>query len=320
MFAVPAQHKLVRFPLVSLGLTTILAVILVVAGCDGGDRPAVAGGVSIALDLEDIGLLQPAAVVVDTVADVYLVSNVNGVEGVVDGNGFISRISPEGEVLDVYWISSVNTAVALNSPRGMAIRGDSLIVADGECLRIFHRVTGADEGYNCLDGIGYITDVDFGPDGSVFITDGGYQGTDDGLVPSGSDAVYRIILSDESRGSTLARSDDLGNPSAIAVGRRGIFVATETTGEIFSLTPSGERSNVFSPSERRVRGITFLPDGGFVFSSWGDSALYGVSDAGQVSRLVEGLDEPGSPGYDPARNRLIVPLFGENRLVFIDLP
>jgi hypothetical protein len=320
MFTVRQQHGIVRSSLVPLGLTAILSVILAAGGCGGTDRASTAGGASISLDLEDIGLLHPAAIVVDTVSDVYLVSNVNGVEGAVDGNGFISRISPEGEVLDIYWISSANTAIALNSPRGMAIRGDSLIVADGECLRIFHRVTGADEGYSCLDGIGYITDVDIGPDGSVFITDGGYEGTDAGLVPSGSDAVYRIILADASRGSTLARSGDLGNPSAIAVGRRGIFVATETTGEIFRLTPSGERTNVFSPSDRRLRGIAFLPEGGFVFSSWGESALYGVSDAGQVSRLVEGLPQPGSPGYDPARNRVIVPLFGANRLVFIDLP
>lgn len=75
------------------------------AGCGGSDAPQ-AGGPLVTHDLTELGLQHPAAVVVDTIADVYLVTNINGPEGVTDGNGFISRISPDGEPIAARWIDA----------------------------------------------------------------------------------------------------------------------------------------------------------------------------------------------------------------------
>ena len=46
------------------------------------------------------GFATPESVLHDTAADVYLVSNINGAPLEKDDNGFVSRLSPDGVVLD----------------------------------------------------------------------------------------------------------------------------------------------------------------------------------------------------------------------------
>ncbi len=56
------------------------------------------------------------------------VSNVNGYAK--DGNGFISRVSADGEELELSWLTG------LNSPTGMSIYDNKLYVADYDALVI----------------------------------------------------------------------------------------------------------------------------------------------------------------------------------------
>src|ERR1041384_2459505 len=64
------------------------------------------------------GFQAPESVVHDTLLDVYLVSNVGslppgGFPGLLDHNGFISRVSPDG-VLQLKWIQDGVNGVTLN--------------------------------------------------------------------------------------------------------------------------------------------------------------------------------------------------------------
>ena len=75
----------------------------------------------------------------------YLVANINGGPSDKDGNGFISRISPEGEVIALKWIDGAAESVTpftLNAPKGMALTGDRLFVADIDVVRVFDRERG----------------------------------------------------------------------------------------------------------------------------------------------------------------------------------
>ena len=294
--------------------------VAVLAGCEEGDDMA-QGPLEVSIqEVGDVGLEVPGSIIHDPVDDVYLVSNIVGEPGERDEEGFISRISPDGEVIDLHWIQLFGPDLALNTPRGMAIRGDTLFVADLDCVRMYERADGAVVARVCLDGASYVTDVDVGPEGSIFVVDSGLAWGDMGLEPAGTDAVYRMVIEEGRQGSTLAQSPELGNPSGLAVGSRGIFVTTFSTGEIFRLTPEGERTDVIPPSDRSFDGIVFLPDGGFAYSSSSESAVYLVTGEGQIVPLLQDVPDPGALGYDTSRNRLLVPLTRENRLLFVDLP
>ena len=90
------------------------------------------------------GFETPESVVHDSIADCYLVSNVGiGNPGALDRNGFISKVSPTGAILELDWIRHGARRVTLNGPKGLALHGDALYVADVDTLRIFDRITGA---------------------------------------------------------------------------------------------------------------------------------------------------------------------------------
>lgn len=298
--------------------TVGVAAALLLVACGGGEEAAPA---DTGIDVADVGFMTPESVLHDSIADVYLVSNINGSPTEDDDNGFISRVTPDGQVGNLRWIDGADPSFNLHAPKGMAIRGDTLFVADLECLRMFHRVSGTAEGVLCLEGVTFLNDVAVGPEGSIFVTDTGMEmGADGNLTPSGTDAVYRYPVRQGLQGATIAKNANLGGPNGIAVGSRGIFVVTFRTGEIMALTPSGDRTTVLPGSaNRQLDGIVFLPDGGFLFSNWADSSVWRVGGDGAVTQIVQDVASPADIGYDARRNRVLIPLFTENRVVIRDI-
>jgi hypothetical protein len=71
------------------------------------------------------GFDSPESAVHDPLTDVYLVSNIGGAVPAAafakDGNGFISKIAPDGTVLDREWIGLGRNGVTLDAPKGLAI-------------------------------------------------------------------------------------------------------------------------------------------------------------------------------------------------------
>jgi hypothetical protein len=269
--------------------------------------------------IEVTGFSTPESVLHDTGADVYLVSNINGEPLAKDGNGFISRVTPDGEVEALRWIDGEAEGVELNAPKGMAILGDTLYVADIDCVRRFVRTTGAPEGSICFEGATFLNDVAVDDNNVLHVTDTGMEAGDEGFQPSGSQAIHQFAP--DGRTETLVQSEELGHPNGIAFGPRGGFVVTFGSGEIYVLDAGGQRTPVLPGSaDRQLDGIVFTDDGGFVFTSWGDRAVHHVDANGAVTRLAEDIDAPADLGYDATRDRVMVPLFMDNTVIFVDLP
>lgn len=293
----------------------LLALAAMAAAC-GGEAAPVEEGLAVA----DAGFMTPESVLMDTVADVYLVSNINGGPTDQDDNGFISRVTPDGQVEQLKWIDGESPDLTLHAPKGMAIRGDSLYVADIDCIRVYNRVTGTAVASTCVAGATFLNDVAIGPDGSLYVTDSGLRAGAAGFEPTGSDAVYRLFLEEGRQNVTLAKSSELGAPNGVAVGPRGILVATFNSGEIIVYDGAGGSRTVVPASNRQLDGIAILPDGGFLFSSWRDSSVYRVNAAGRVDRVVRGVASPADIGFDAKRNRVLIPVLTENRVLIRDLP
>jgi len=269
------------------------------------------------ITLSGVGFSTPEAVLHDSVADVYLVSNISGDPLGADGDGFVSRVSPEGEILDLRWIDGTADGVELNAPKGMEIFGDSLYVADIDCVRIFVRTTGAPSGEICIQGAMLLNDIAVDSNGTLYVTDTGLEAGPEGLAPTDNSAIYRFFP--DGRTARIASGPELGNPNGIAVGSRGIFAVTFGSGEVYQLNPeNGTRTHVLD--DPQLDGIEFVGAGGFLYSSWGASAIYQVTPTGQKVTVVEGVDAPASIGYDASRGRVLIPLFNLNEVWVRDVP
>lgn len=109
--------------------------------------------------LENAGFSAPESVLYDPNADVYLVSNIDGDSAAKDGAGFISRVSVEGRLLALRWIDGGAEGVTLNAPKGMALYGEALWVADIDVVRVFGRRTGEVRGAVEIPGAAFLNDV-----------------------------------------------------------------------------------------------------------------------------------------------------------------
>src|SRR5258707_2917915 len=88
------------------------------------------------------GFSTPESVLHDSTQDIYFVSNINGSPTAKDNNGFISRVRPDGAIENLKFIEGGHGAT-LNAPKGLALAGDTLWVADIDAVRAFNARTGA---------------------------------------------------------------------------------------------------------------------------------------------------------------------------------
>jgi hypothetical protein len=269
-------------------------------------------GPPFSLTISGVGFATPESALHDAVDDVYLIANINGGAAEEDGNGFISRVSPSGEILDLKWIDGVTPGVTLNAPKGMAIVADTLFVADIDCLRRFHRMTGESLPELCLENAGFLNDVTANRRGDVYFSDSGTAEVPGAvyLLRQTADVPQKVILAD----GTVLEGEELGGPNGVFADRRGLFVATFQSGEIFRVTPEGERLQLLPVSEMGLDGFVSLEEKGFLFSSWGDSAVYWIRADLNITVLVGEVESPADIGYDATRNRVLIPLFRANEL------
>lgn len=176
-----------------------LAVLLLVsvAACGGEEPPPdeAAADANAVIEIGKVGFATPESVLHDSVADVYLVSNINGGPADKNGNGFITQLTPEGRVRDLKWINGEVTGVAFDAPKGMAIRGDTLYVADVDCVRLFMRVTGAPAGKVCTAGATFLNGIAVDGNGTLYVTD---SRLNPDFSASGTDAVWRFTPNSQS--------------------------------------------------------------------------------------------------------------------------
>ncbi|NOQ77181.1 MAG: hypothetical protein GQ475_05240 [Methylococcaceae bacterium] len=72
----------------------------------------------------DVVFEQPESVAYDAKNKQLYVSNINGDGTDADGDGYISLLSLDGEVIDLHWIEG------LNAPKGLTVVGNKLYIAD----------------------------------------------------------------------------------------------------------------------------------------------------------------------------------------------
>lgn len=265
------------------------------------------------LELSGVGFMSPESVLHDAAADVYLVSNINGSPLAKDDNGFISRVSPTGEVTELKWIDGADDAVTLNGPKGLAIKGDTLFVADIDAVRLFDRTAGTPLGALPVAGATFLNDLSVGPDGTLYATDSGLRAGASGFEDSGTDAVYRF---DTTGAHRLASGPALGRPNGVVAGENGVTVVTFGSGTMYRLDPaSGDRTDLPIPEQGQLDGVVALDDGSLLISSWAGQMVYRLAPDGSLSVAVDSIPSPADIGYDAQRGRVLIPVFLEDRVV-----
>jgi DNA-binding beta-propeller fold protein YncE len=226
-----------------------LGVVFALAACA---QEAPSGDAPDTVRLEQVwrvrGLANPESVALSNDGTFLYVTNVNGEGEARDGNGFISRVSLEGEVLQRAF------ATGLDAPKGIMAGGDALFVADIDELVVLDAATGAIRRRVPASGAQFLNDLAFAPDGQVLMADSATRriygvrsdtaevwlehemlDSINGLLPETDRLVVttmagRLLAIDyESRAVTVL-AEGLGNADGLAAIGEGRYLVSEWPG------------------------------------------------------------------------------------------
>ena len=284
--------------------TTLFCAALAVVGL--GCRPGTKTDAKPVKAATVGGFQTPESVKWDPAQDVYFVSNINGAPGAKDGNGYISRVGPAGMVRDSAFITG------LNAPKGMAIVGDTLWVADIDAVRGFNAHSGAPVATVNVPGAVFLNDIAAAPDGSLYVTDTGIRFAASGMEHPGPDRVFKIAPNRTV--SVAIEGPMLGGPNGIAwdAANNRFLLAPFGAPDIMAWKPGETAPISIAKGPGGYDGIEVVGKDIWV-STWADSSVYRWRDGTGVN-LITGVPSPADIGYDAKRNRIIIPVFMANRI------
>ena len=224
------------------------------------------------------GFEAPESVLYDADRGLLYVSNVNGQPTAKDGNGYISRLRPDGTLLERRWIQG------LDAPKGMALAGDRLYVTDIDHIAVIDPENGRTIRHLPAAGARFLNDAAAGADGAVYFSD--MQST----------SIWRL------KGGRLEewfRSDNhrFCAPNGLLVeGERLIVACWSWSQDEFEPNLAGHLKSVDLKSRKvsdlgkareigRLDGIESDGRGGWFVTDWVAGVLFHVDTAGATPLL-----------------------------------
>jgi DNA-binding beta-propeller fold protein YncE len=246
--------------------------------------------------METGGFAVPECVLPDKPRNQVFVSNIDAAPDHYwddDEKGFISLLSPEGEVIAMRWLDSTPEAV-LHSPKGMCVLGDKLYFTDNALLKRCDVASPGKVETIPLPKSARLNDL--ATDGeSVYVSD------------SALSLIYRVAPDGSHKAIPSPES-----PNGVTCHEGNLYAVSWDLHEVYALDPEGvEAPKPFGLAEHftNLDGIEVLEDGTLIVSDFMGNKISAITpDHKTVYTLVE-LETPADIGIDRERGLLYVPQF-----------
>lgn len=240
------------------------------------------------------GLEKPESAVFDAARNVIYVSSIGNEISGKDGSGYISRISPDGSVLERAWVTD------LNAPKGLALRDPLLYVAVVDELVAIDVESGEIVERHPAEGAEFLNDVAVDASGNVYVSDSathaiyrlsngqmtryleggsmmgpnGVYAADDGLIVAAGDSTqenpgnsrYLKRINYETRTiEPLGDTTPLGAIDAVEPDGHGGFFLSDWVGGTISRWTPGEGLVVLEELEQGTADFTYVPEQGMIY-------------------------------------------------------
>jgi sugar lactone lactonase YvrE len=244
------------------------------------------------------GLDGPESAVLDSDEGVLYVSNVNGEAGAADGNGYISKLSLKGEILDKEW------ATGLDAPKGLALHDGKLYVSDIDKLVVIDTATGETVASHDAQGATFLNDVSAHEDGRVFV----------------SDMMQNQIWKLEGDQFELWLEDEaLGNPNGVLAEDDRLLLATwGKPKEDFSTDVPGHLKAIDYASKEitdlgdqpvgNLDGLEADGQGGYLVTDWLSGGLYKFDAEGKAEMIMDLNQGSADHEFVEGENLVVIPM------------
>jgi len=254
---------------------------------------------------ETQGFNNPESVIYDVSSDVLFVSNVNGSPVEKDGNGYISKILPDGTMLRKHWV------VGLNAPKGLTIFEGTLYVADIDTLVAIDIASGTIINSYQVDDAKFLNDVAADKNGKIFVSD---------MV------LNRIHCLCDGQFNIWLESPELENPNGLhteednlILGAWGVMTedfSTEVPGHLKSISIIDKSiTSLGGTPIGNLDGVESDGMGGYYVTDWMTGKLYQINKAGEAKLLLE--LEQGMADHEVIleKNLIIIPMMNNDKVL-----
>jgi len=210
------------------------------------------------------GLADPESVAASPDGKTLYVANVNGQADARDGNGFISRLSPDGRMIERTWITG------LDAPKGAVVAGDKLYVSDITRLVEIDRNAGRITARYDAPGGKFLNDVAVLPDGAPVVSDS---------------QTARIYVLKGSRLSTWAEGPLLKGANGL-LSEPGRLLMITMAGKLLAFDYATRAPKVLADGLGLGDGLAPAGGGAYYASEW-PGRLYLIGPDGKVATLID---------------------------------
>ncbi|MER2996801.1 SMP-30/gluconolactonase/LRE family protein [Pontibacter populi] len=244
----------------------------------------------------DNTLRTPESVLYDPERQVLYVSNINQSKDRKDGDGFISKLNPQGEIEELYWVTG------LNNPKGMALHNNVLYVSDVDEVVTIAAQTGAILGRYKADNSEALNDVTVDDEGNVYISD------------MAEKSIYQMR---NGRITEWLDNTKRENPNGLYLDGNRLVVAFMSSGKVRYLDSESKEFEDLTDKIKNADGVTKAGTDGYFVSSW-DGEVWYVNMEGKKWKVLDTKAKNINAAditYSKETQLLYVPTFRDNRVV-----
>jgi DNA-binding beta-propeller fold protein YncE len=233
----------------------------------------------------------PESVLYNADQEMIFVSNIGPTKDVKNGDGFISLLSTDGEIENLHWVKG------LNDPKGIAVWGKNLYVADMNELVVIEYESAKIVKKYPIPKAKFLNDVTALSKNMIFISDMLDQ---------------RIYLFNEGNITSWKYDPKLENVNGLWAEKGKIYAGNNSVWEIDIETQ--EMKELFG-NTGGIDGLQKLGENDFIFSNWIGKIF--ISKNGEIIKLLDTSDEKINSAdiyFAPESGILYVPTFNGNTI------
>jgi hypothetical protein len=216
-----------------------------------------------------------------------------------DKDGFIAKVDQQGKIMQAKWITG------LNGPKGMAIKGDTLFVADITDLVMINITSSKILKKIPVKGAKFLNDVDIDANGLVYISD------------TGTNSVHSY---DGKTVKSFAVNEALGGPNGIYNEEERLVMASFGKGQVYTVNKADQKVEMKVDSFAGGDGVEAFRDG-YLISNWNGEVYYIDKEWKKHLLLDTKADKINAADIEfvPSQNLLLVPGFFGNKVTAYDV-
>ena len=222
-----------------------------------------------------------------------------------DGDGWISKLTLDGKMVQDKW------ATGFNAPKGLRSHGSTLWVADIDQIISIDINTGKAIKKFPVAGAKFLNDVACGPDGTVYVSD---------MIAG------RIHQIKDGKLSVLVEGDQIEHPNGLLVhdgrliiGGWGLNIqddfSTKPAGRLLAMDLKTKKISAITPTPTgNLDGVEVDGHGGYIVTDWIAGKVFHISSKGAATVLITLPKGTADHAFITSKHLLILPKMLENKL------